>query len=58
MPLDLVDYYYPNPVYSGYGNYGSDQATVYYYAADGGQYKQVTVIDGKVVDVQMVDHYS
>jgi hypothetical protein len=58
MPLDLVDYYYPDPVYSDYGDYDGDEATVYYYATDDGQYKQVTVIDGKVVDVQIVDHIS
>jgi len=58
MPLDLVDYYYPDPVYSDYSDYNGDEATVYYYATDDGQYKQVTVIDGKVVDVQIVDQIS
>lgn len=58
MPLDLVDYYYPDPVYSGYSDYNGDEATVYYYATDDGQYKQVTVIDGKVVDVEIVDQIS
>lgn len=58
MPLDLVDYYYPDPVYSSYSDYDGDEATVYYYATDDGQYKQVTVIDGKVVDVQIVDQIS
>ena len=58
MPLDLVDYYYPDPAYSSYSNYNGDEATVYYYATTDGQYKQVTVIDGKVVDVQLVDHIS
>jgi len=55
MPLDLVDYYYPDPVYSTYSTYDGDEATVYYYAMSNGQYKQVTVIDGNVVDVQIVD---
>jgi hypothetical protein len=58
MPLDLVDYYYPDPVYSEYSDYNGDEATVYYYATDDGQYKQVTVIDGKVVDVEIVDQIS
>jgi hypothetical protein len=58
MPLDLVDYYYPDPAYSDYGDYNGDEATVYYYATDDGHYKQVTVIDGKVVDVQIVDQIS
>ena len=58
MPLDLVDYYYPDPVYSGYSDYNGDEATVYYYATDDGHYKQVTVIDGKVVDVEIVDQIS
>jgi hypothetical protein len=62
MPLDLVDYYYPDPVYSSYSTYDGDdstydgdEATVYYYALGDGQYQQITVIDGTVVDVQVVD---
>jgi hypothetical protein len=55
MPLDLVDYYYPDPVYSSYSTYDGDEATVYYYTLGDGQYEQVTVIDGTVVDVQVVD---
>jgi hypothetical protein len=58
MPLDLVDYYYPDPVYSDYTTYDGDDATVYYYATDDGQYKQVTVVDGNVVDVEIVDQIS
>jgi hypothetical protein len=58
MPLDLVDYYYPDPVYSDYGYYDGDEATIYYYATDDGRYKQVTVIDGNVVDVEIVDQIS
>ena len=58
MPLDLVDYYYPDPVYSDYTNYDGDEATVYYYSLDDGQYKQVTVVDGNVVDVEIVDQIS
>jgi hypothetical protein len=58
MPLDLVDYYYPDPVYSDYTTYDGDDATVYYYPMDDGQYKQVTVVDGNVVDVEIVDQVS
>lgn len=58
MPLDLVDYYYPDPVYSDYTTYDGDEATVYYYPTDDGQYKQVTVVDGDVVDVEIVDQVS
>ena len=58
MPLDLVDYYYPDPAYSDYSTYHGDEATVYYYPTDDGQYKQVTVVDGNVVDVEIVDQIS
>jgi hypothetical protein len=58
MPLDLVDYYYPDPDYSDYTTYDGDDATVYYYAMDDGQYRQVTVVDGNVVDVEVVDQIS
>jgi hypothetical protein len=58
MPLDLVDYYYPDPDYSDYTTYDGDDATVYYYAMDDGQYRQVTVVDGNVVDVEIVDQIS
>jgi hypothetical protein len=58
MPVDLVDYYYPDPVYSNYTTYDGDDATVYYYATDNGQYKQVTVVDGNVVDIEIVDQVS
>jgi hypothetical protein len=58
MPLDLVDYYYPDPAYSDYSTYDGDEATVYYYPTDDGQYKQVTVVDGNVVDVEIVDQIS
>jgi hypothetical protein len=54
MPLDLVDYYYPDPVYTAYITWDGEDATVYYYSADDGQYKRVTVVDGDVVDVQIV----
>ena len=54
MPLDLVDYYYPEPVYTTYTTYDGDEATVYFYANGDGQYKRVTVVDGNVVDVQIV----
>jgi hypothetical protein len=54
MPLVLVAYYYPDPVYTTYTTYDGDEATVYYYALDDGQYKRVTVVDGSVVDVQIV----
>jgi len=52
--LDLVDYYYPEPVYTTYTTYDGDEATVYFYANGDGQYKRVTVVDGNVVDVQIV----
>lgn len=58
MPTDLVDYYYPDPVYTAYTTYDGDEATVYYYAMGDGQYKRVTVIDGNVVDVQIVDEIA
>jgi hypothetical protein len=59
MPLDLVEYYYPDPVYTGYTTWDGEDATVYYYAAEGGQqYKRVTVVDGDVVDVQIVDEIA
>jgi len=58
MPLDLVDYYYPDPVYSDYTTYDGEEATVYYYPTDDGQYKQVTAVDGNVVDVEIVDQVS
>jgi len=58
MPLDLVDYYYPTPVSTEDTDYDGEPATVYYYATADGQYKQVTVVDGDVVDVEIVDHIS
>ena len=58
MPLDLVAYYYPTPVSTEDTDYDGEPATVYYYATDDGQYKQVTVVDGDVVDVEIVDHIS
>ena len=58
MPLDLVDYYYPTPVQTEDTDYDGEPATVYYYATYDGQYKQVTVVDGDVVDVEIVDHIS
>jgi hypothetical protein len=58
MPVDLVDYYYPTPVSTEDTDYDGEPATVYYYATDDGQYKQVTVVDGDVVDVEIVDHIS
>jgi hypothetical protein len=58
MPLDLVDYYYPEPVYTAYITWDGEDATVYYYATDDGQYKRVTVVDGDVVDVQIVDEIT
>jgi ribosomal protein S20 len=54
MPLDLVDYYYPEPVNTTYTTYDGDEATVYFYANVDGQYKRVTVVDRNVVDVQIV----
>jgi hypothetical protein len=58
MPLDLVDYYYPTPVSTEDTDYDGEPATVYYYATYDGQYRQVTVVDGDVVDVEIVDHIS
>ena len=56
MPLELVTYYYQDPAYTTDTYYDGDAATVYYYATGDGQYKQVTVVDGNVVDVEIVDH--
>jgi hypothetical protein len=58
MPLDLVNYYYPTPVTTEDTDYDGEPATVYYYATDNGQYRQVTVVDGDVVDVEIVDHIA
>jgi hypothetical protein len=58
MPLDLVVYYYPTPVSTEDTDYDGEPATVYYYATYDGQYRQVTVVDGDVVDVEIVDHIS
>jgi hypothetical protein len=58
MPIDLVDYYYPDPVYTTNATYDDDEATVYYYALGDGRYKRVTVVDGDVVDVQIVDEIA
>ena len=58
MPLDLVSYYYPTPVTTEDTDYDGEPATVYYYATDNGQYRQVTVVDGDVVDVEIVDHIA
>jgi hypothetical protein len=58
MPLDLVSYYYSSPVTTEDRDYDGEPATVYYYATDNGQYKQVTVVDGDVVDVEIVDHIT
>jgi len=58
MPLDLVAYYYSTPVSTEDTDYDGEPATVYYYATDDGQYKQVTVVDGDVVDVEIVDHIA
>ncbi|MBV8213000.1 MAG: hypothetical protein JOZ08_07195 [Verrucomicrobia bacterium] len=58
MPLELVTYYYPTPVSTEDTDYDGEPATVYYYATDDGQYRQVTVVDGDVVDVEIVDHIS
>jgi hypothetical protein len=55
MPFALIPYYYPNAVYTGDTYYDGNQATVYDYALPDGQYKQVTVVDGNVVDVEIVD---
>jgi hypothetical protein len=58
MPLDLVTYYYPTPVSTEDRDYDGEPATVYYYATYDGQYRQVTVVDGDVVDVEIVDQIS
>ena len=58
MPLDLVVYYYPTPASTEDTDYDGEPATVYYYATYDGQYRQVTVVDGDVVDVEIVDHIS
>ena len=58
MPIDLVDYYYPDPVYTTNASYDDHEATVYYYALGDGRYKRVTVVDGDVVDVQIVDEIA
>ncbi|MBV9873572.1 MAG: hypothetical protein JO025_02490 [Verrucomicrobia bacterium] len=58
MPLDLVAYYYPTPASTEDTDYDGEPATIYYYATDDGQYRQVTVVDGDVVDVEIVDHIS
>jgi hypothetical protein len=55
MPLELVTYYYPDAAYTSDTYYDGQDATVYYYATADGQYKQVTVVDGEVVDVEVVD---
>jgi hypothetical protein len=55
MPLELVTYYYADAVYTSAASYDGEDATVYYYPTDDGQYKQVTVVDGEVVDVEIVD---
>jgi hypothetical protein len=58
MPIDLVDYYYQDPVYTTDTTYDGEDATIYYYAIGDGQYKQVTVVDGDVVDVEIVDQIA
>ena len=58
MPFALIPYYYPDAVYTEDSYYNGDAATVYYYGLADGQYKQVTVVDGNVVDVEIVDHYA
>ena len=58
MPVDLVDYYYPTPVQTEDTDYNGEPATVYYYATFDGQYRQVTVVDGDVVDVEIVSQIS
>jgi hypothetical protein len=58
MPFGLIDYYYPDAVSTADTSYDGDAATVYYYEMDNGQYKQVTVVDGDVVDVEIVDHIA
>jgi hypothetical protein len=55
MPLELVTYYYPDAAYTSDTSYDGEDATVYYYPTDDGQYKQVTVVDGEVVDIEIVD---
>jgi hypothetical protein len=55
MPYALIPYYYSDPVYTGDTYYNGEQATMYDYALPDGQYKQVTVVDGNVVDVEIVD---
>jgi len=55
MPLELITYYYPDAVYTSDTDYDGQDATVYYYATADGQYKEVTVVDGEVVDVEIVD---
>jgi hypothetical protein len=55
MPLELVTYYYPDAVYTSDIYYDGQDATVYYYATADGQYKEVTVVDDEVVDVEIVD---
>jgi hypothetical protein len=58
MPWALIPYYYPDAVYTGDTYYNGEQATVYDYALPDGQYKQVTVVDGNVVDVEIVDQIA
>jgi hypothetical protein len=55
MPLELVTYYYADAVYTYDTSYDGEDATVYYYPSDDGQYKQVTVVGGEIVDVEIVD---
>jgi hypothetical protein len=58
MPFALIPYYYPDAVYTEDSYYDGNAATIYYYGLADGQYKQVTVVDGNVVDVEIVDHYA
>jgi hypothetical protein len=58
MPFALVPYYYPEAVYTEDSYYNGDAATIYYYGLADGQYRQVTVVDGNVVDVEIVNHYA
>jgi hypothetical protein len=58
MPFGLIDYYYPDAAYTADTYYDGEAAAVYYYAMDNGEYKQVTVVDGDVVDVEIVDHIA
>ena len=58
MPYALIPYYYSDAAYTGDTDYNGEQATVYDYALPDGQYKQVTVVDGNVVDVEIVDQIS